>query len=36
MVCWGCENDIANQLGHIGPGGCLEGNYQLNEFELEE
>lgn len=24
LTCDGCINDYANQLGHVGPGGCLE------------
>jgi hypothetical protein len=24
LRCWGCRNDVLNQQGHMGPGGCLE------------
>ena len=24
LRCWGCRDDVLNQQGHMGPGGCLE------------
>lgn len=33
LMCWGCRDEVLNQQGHMGPGGCM---YDDREDPLED